>query len=110
VSAGVPLPWGQFIAHSVVELAMAALGAGTPTHAAWQLMSVPQPTTQLAVGDREAVVEEATLDTSEVPEGACGMAATRATRPEKATAVKNFILAVFICLLAALGKDWEVFE
>jgi len=61
VSAGEPEPWGHFAAHSVVLFTMEALGAGTPTQPAWQLMSFWQAAIQLAVGERGAVeVEDAT--------------------------------------------------
>lgn len=105
VSAGVPEPWGHLAAHSVVLFAMAALGAGTPTQPAWQLRSLWQAAMQLAVGEREVVeVEDATPVSVVEP----GTAATRATRPEKARAVKNFMLTTCVVLFLFGHQQIEI--
>lgn len=72
---------------------MAALGAGTPTQAAWQVRSLSQAARQLAVGER-GVVDVGDATPVSVLEAAWGMAETRATRPAKAKAVKNFIFTL----------------
>lgn len=72
---------------------MDGLGAGTPTHAAWQEMSFWQAATQLCSGESEAVVWEATPVSEEE---AAGMAETMAARPVRATAMENFILFMFV--------------
>jgi len=85
------------MAHSVVELAMAMLGHGTPTHLAWQQMSLEaQPVMQEAVGERGAVeVDEPLFTDAEVAlelEPAWGMAEAAAAKPRTARRLKNFML------------------
>ncbi len=77
------------------------------TNGCWGRNGDLQATRQLAVGERGAVDVTETTPVSE-EEAAWGIAATRATRPEKATAVKNFMLFTFVLVQTSVWVERRV--